>query len=1169
MLRKALSRILNGNPVPTSDAKNASRPAVEALEDRVVPSTITWVNRGDAVDDSDRFGEVFGAQAETARRVADAAIDAWERVITDFNYGGSQPDNFDLTLSMREEGTGFGAGANVTDVHEGKPTAGFVNLGRGTDLDGDGLGDGGWFLDLTPNEHSEFTGDIINAFAGLAAPGSAADGLFDLYDKIVVEMTHSLGITSRSDVLFQTRGQNTDTGITDNSQAGGVGTYFVFNGPSIDHLMTSNNGGPGGTDREAAVHGAGPGGAGTNQPVNFEGQTYIGAIDAGNAAGARRGQRRLVPNTMRLILQDAYDYDTVNPALFGTYYANLNRGTGELLIRGGDNNSDDEITVDFVFASPTEQRLLVSVDVGNDIPGTGPFSGNQDLPAFISTFDLDQVDSIRILSGDGNDTIHILRIENGTGVTIDAGEGTDVINIGNGDLDTRTDGIFTIDGGLGTDRLYLDDRLDTGNDSYTLTSSGIDKSLFGSLSYSGVEDLVLDASGRNNVINVNSLSVLTSLTVNGNGGTDTFNVGDGDFDTRIKGAVTVDGNAGDDILNLNDRNDSGNDTYTITDNTYLKPGFNTGTLTFNSIATIILDANDNNNTIDISGLSSSTELTVNGNGGNDTFFVGAGDFDTNIDGALILNGEAGDDMLNIIDTGDGGNDTYIITADSFTKPNFGTGSLTYTSMSSMVLEASNSSNTIQVNSLSGSTSLTLKGNGGNDTFVVTDNNGALNNIAGPLAIEGGAGTDALTIDNSGSTVGKSTTLTGSTVSGLRSAATNYQGLESLTLVLGSGNDGLLINDTHSGTTQVFDVSGADNVNEFNVRRLTGDATITGGNGQDTFRVGGLVPASGGVVEGVKGLLTVNGSGGQNVLIVDDSGETVNSTVVVTPTRVTGLGLDQGITHSNLFLIQVFTGSGNDRGFDQTGNAAPAVSFNLGAGEDGLVFSGTSGNDRIRIRWLPGAMVESEINGETSQVGYAQGETISVFAGAGNDLVVMEESAGLRWRADFHGESGNDRLIGSVSDDHLSGGNGNDLLWGGAGNDVLVGAKGNDVLLGEKGDDLLIGGQGTDVLIGGSGEDILIGGFTDYDEDVEALDAIMRVWTSNSYETASARLRAGIQLNEKTIKLDASTVQDDNRMDLLVGGADRDWYFARMGRPGRKSDILFRLEEDEIVERIGG
>ena len=84
-------------------------------------SVINWVNRGDA---SDRFADVFGANANAARAVADAAIDQWERTIVDFNYpdGGN---TFELTLSMSASENGMGAEAIYSNLNSNnQPDAG-------------------------------------------------------------------------------------------------------------------------------------------------------------------------------------------------------------------------------------------------------------------------------------------------------------------------------------------------------------------------------------------------------------------------------------------------------------------------------------------------------------------------------------------------------------------------------------------------------------------------------------------------------------------------------------------------------------------------------------------------------------------------------------------------------------------------------------------------------------------------------------------------------------------------------------------------------------------------------------------------------------------------------------------------------------------------------------
>jgi Ca2+-binding RTX toxin-like protein len=122
-------------------------------------------------------------------------------------------------------------------------------------------------------------------------------------------------------------------------------------------------------------------------------------------------------------------------------------------------------------------------------------------------------------------------------------------------------------------------------------------------------------------------------------------------------------------------------------------------------------------------------------------------------------------------------------------------------------------------------------------------------------------------------------------------------------------------------------------------------------------------------------------------------------------------------------------------------------FNGGPDQDGIHLFGTPGNDHLRISRQVGpdgaqAVVEQK-NG-VQVFNYVQGETISVFAGAGNDHVTVDASV-TTWRAELFGEAGNDRLYGGPLDDLLNGGPGNDFLDGGAGDNVLIGGGGKDVL----------------------------------------------------------------------------------------------------------------------------
>ena len=106
-LRRSLKYVHGGRP-PRRPSLHGRQLFLESLEDRLVPSTITWTNRGVTTgDNNDRFNDVFGSNAEPARRVIDAAITSWTRVVTNFNQP-SGGNNIDVNISMATSGGGAG-----------------------------------------------------------------------------------------------------------------------------------------------------------------------------------------------------------------------------------------------------------------------------------------------------------------------------------------------------------------------------------------------------------------------------------------------------------------------------------------------------------------------------------------------------------------------------------------------------------------------------------------------------------------------------------------------------------------------------------------------------------------------------------------------------------------------------------------------------------------------------------------------------------------------------------------------------------------------------------------------------------------------------------------------------------------------------------------------------
>jgi Ca2+-binding RTX toxin-like protein len=114
------------------------------------------------------------------------------------------------------------------------------------------------------------------------------------------------------------------------------------------------------------------------------------------------------------------------------------------------------------------------------------------------------------------------------------------------------------------------------------------------------------------------------------------------------------------------------------------------------------------------------------------------------------------------------------------------------------------------------------------------------------------------------------------------------------------------------------------------------------------------------------------------------------------------------------------------------------------------------------------------------------DSIRVDAGAGNDVVTIDESQGAITDTEattLNGENGNDTLTGGSGGDSLDGGAGNDTLLGKSGADTLSGGNDDDALTGGDGDDLAFGEQGDDRMIWNPGDD------TDLNEGGDGTDTV--------------------------------------------------------------------------------
>jgi hypothetical protein len=572
------------------------------------PADIVWVNRASTTTggpaDTDGFGRVFGTTAPRARAVIDAVLVEYERMIGSFNYA-TAGQSYSLNLSMSTDpGNPWGGGAGLWSDLAGKPKSGGIVLSLGNNSP-EPNDDNGWFLDPTPFESSEFNGNILNAFAGEAAQGSPAFGRWDFYTVACAELTHCMGLFGNA--LPGWASHTVNTGVADN--VSGPGYFWAFDGPSIKHLLTSDNGGS--QDWGSAIHGAkAPG------KVHFNGLEWYGADDQGNPAYSMN-QRYTVNDTFALMFKDAYDYSSVNPAKWNSMYSLLNETTKAVTVRGGDfangfPNSNDHITV-----TRSGNTISVSVDAGSDVPGTGALPGTGDLPAWVTEYDISEVSSINIDAGAGNDVITVgtnvgvpITVNGGTGTNTLVAEGTSLgdnvlvrfdgftsgatvvtatnfnsmtvngndggdnvsvreidanrpltVNLG-ADLDilTLTDAnahnygaLITVDGGGGgdTNKLFIVDTALAGTSTYTVTTNSLTKDNgFGGVSFTNLRQIFINGETGSNVVNVSSTATGMGFYMDGGATADTYNV----METGPNSAGVITSGAGGDTLNVNTDN---------------------------------------------------------------------------------------------------------------------------------------------------------------------------------------------------------------------------------------------------------------------------------------------------------------------------------------------------------------------------------------------------------------------------------------------------------------------------------------------------------------------------------------------------------------------------------------------------------------------------------------
>jgi Ca2+-binding RTX toxin-like protein len=413
--------------------------------------------------------------------------------------------------------------------------------------------------------------------------------------------------------------------------------------------------------------------------------------------------------------------------------------------------------------------------------------------------------------------------------------------------------------------------------------------------------------------------------------------------------------------------------------------------------------------------------------------------------------------------------------------------------------------------------------------------------------------DSLTVFNDGTTSGNVGGLSATLISGLGMGASGitYANLETLEILLGTGNDAFTVTGTASGAITAVHGGGGDD-----------HLTITGGGGAAApLLVYGDTTQD-------RSRYTSNGTGSMPTVgfaFATDGNDTIDASADTQSVAIYGGGGNDSI-YGGSAGDQLAGGAGNDE-------------IHGGAGDDHIY--GDSGfnqdlSTRLDFVTAKGVQILQVATSETTG-------NDRLYGDAGNDILfgdhgVISQTPGSQRLF----TTGNVTQITTVNvanggNDEIHGGAGNDIIMGGAGADLIFGDDGNDILMGDHGlltyvtnvgdlslpdliqstalgigsQDSVYGNAGNDIIIGGPGGDMLFGGNGVGNAAITGNDADIILGDNAELDQVTSRAPEQIA-TIKTTDTSNSTggddiIQGNEDDDVEIGGVGNDRIDGNQGR----------------------
>jgi hypothetical protein len=705
-------------------------------------------------------------------------------------------------------------------------------------------------------------------------------------------------------------------------------------------------------------------------------------------------------------------------------------------------------TQDFIVSGGNPRQILVNgnqLASHNDTISVDVSSRNGvrvTLNGEVAEFEPDsRINLMAINTGDGIDTVNVLRTLAGVPVSIsngDAGTGSFCfVNLGSGGSAQGIQGAVTINTRATNTFLTIDDSADGfAHGAVTLSDA---TPIFGQITglvpatvsyyYGGTFEVTLKTGTASNTINVLATGG-HDVQLEGHSNSTAVNIGDAGHLSNIRAYVVITNPPAHTSLNVDGSNDPGSHTVTIDQVSTLLPDY--GTIAglapnvieykYANTAGVTVKTGTGSNTVNVveavrplsltvrgtdtvNVQSTAAALTVNLGTGTDTVNLSSSshNLDT-IRGGVTVQGGGGVSTLNVFDD----NKFLFAPSDPFGRYSISNTTvqrtspvaalITYHAVTNLLVkmgaDVRGTPMSISITGTAAGTQTTVTtatAPPGINIISVGDATSKLDAIQGPLSVVGTSSSlNVLSVDDRGTAPGRTYYITGNNIDRSGAATIAYQGVAQLGLACHFGDGGNQVNVLGTSSIASTGIDAGKGGDTVNVRATAGSLTVTLQNSANTVNVGSTDNS----LDPIQGAIVLNGPSQGAALNLNDQGTGISKAFTLTANTIDRTGTAR-ITYSNVTSLTVNSGSGGATVTVLSISATPTLAGNA-AGINTLIGQNTN------TTWRITGIDAGTLTGGTNAAAFTNFQNLR---GSGaDDTFIFSDGATLSGTADGGGGS---------------------------------------------------------------------------------------------------------------------------------------------------------------------